>query len=506
MPYSASAWADRSARRVGVLDIGSNSVRLVVFTGDRRAPFPIFNERALCGLGADLRETGRLSETGRASAIDNIARFVEIAREMRLERLEALATAAVREAANGPAFAADLERRFGLPVRVLTGDEEARLSALGVASAFPGADGVVGDLGGGSLELVDLAGGTPARFATLPLGPLRLGEPAGRGRKPLRRRVDAHLESLDWLDRLAGRPLYAVGGSWRGLARAHMADRGYPLRIIHGYTIGAGDAIDFLKGVSRRAEGLGPAFEGSRRRAGTLAMSALALWRLLRLGGAESVVFSAFGLREGCLYDRLAEEERRRDPLLSGFPDVVRPFGRFPLDEGELERWIAAFLAEPPPERLLTAICMLADTAWAEHPGYRGEHAFHKVLRLPLVGIGHEDRVFAALAILARYNGRIDHSAAAEVSALIPEARRARALAIGRALRFGFAFCGGVARLLRRTEVSRAGGRVTVRHPPDMAAALGDTVARRVAELSEALGAEVALEPSAGDPAARVTA
>lgn len=497
MAYSASAWADQDVHRVGVLDIGSNSIRLVVFTGDRRMPFPVFNEKALCGLGAGLRETGRLSEAGRASAVDAIGRFLEIAGEMRLVRLDVIATAAVRDADNGPAFARELDRRFGIEVRVLSGTEEARLSALGVISAFPGADGVVGDLGGGSLELVDVVSGRPGSLATLPLGALHLGEVTAASSRALQDRIDRHVEALPWLDRLAGRTLYAVGGGWRSLARLHMVRTGYPLEIIHGYGLASGRASAFLEQVVTEPGISAPLPGISRRRVDTMPAAALVLLRIIQLGGVDGLVFSAFGLREGCLYDRLSEEDKLRDPLLSGFGDIVRPFSRFALAEGVLERWITGFLPGFPAvsPRLVHALCLLADTGWAEHPSYRGEHAFLRVLRLPLVGLDHGERAFAAVAMFARYNGHLDHPLVQEIAGLIPPDLRSRALLIGCILRFGFSYSGGVAHLLTEMEVSEAEGQVTVRYPAERAAVLGETVARRVAQLSDVLGKPVVMEP-----------
>lgn len=493
-----AARPDGREHRVGVLDIGSNSVRLVVFAGDRRMPIPIFNEKALCGLGADLKETGRLSETGRISAIVNIARFIEIAREMELARLDILATAAVRDAENGPDFVRDLEHRFGLEIQVLPGDEEARLSALGVVSAFPGADGVVGDLGGGSLELVDIDGGEPCRYSTMPLGSLRFGELSERNGTAVSTEVDRHLRALSWLDRLNGRPLYAVGGAWRSLARLHMIDRDYPLHVVHGYNIAAESAVEYLDRLSGMSKKQLSSVAGlSRRRTSDITLSSLILSRVLRLGGASHLVFSAFGLREGCLFDRLPEADRSQDPLLASCMEIAGKSRRFPEAARAVEHWVKGFLPDQPARdaRLLTAVSILSDLAWAEHPSYRGEHAFLQVLRLPVVGLNHEDRVFVALAILARYTGHMDRPVAESVSGLIAPERRDLALLIGRSLRLGLTLSGGMARLLGQTEVRTSADRICIAYPPEMAAVHGDAVGRRADDLAQILGKPVIVLP-----------
>jgi exopolyphosphatase / guanosine-5'-triphosphate,3'-diphosphate pyrophosphatase len=488
---------DRDSR-VGVLDIGSNSVRLVVFEGGRRMPIPIFNERALCALGAELKETGRLSETGRISAIVNIGRFTAIASEMGLADLQVVATAAVREASNGSEFVAELEHRFAIEVRVLSGDDEALLSAQGVISAFPEADGVMGDLGGGSLELVDIREGETRRSASMSLGPLRLGVLNADRRPALMEQIDAELRNLDWLDRLGGRPLYAVGGAWRSLARAHMADFNYPLQVIHGYELDRGVALEYLDRISGGAAADGPRIGGvSKRRSSSVAMAALVLARVMRLGDARFLKFSAFGLREGCLFDQLPDDEKRSDPLLASCSVIAGKSGRFPLAPEVVERWIRGFMPdlEARESRLLGAVSMLSDIGWSEHPRYRGEHAFLKVLRLPVVGIGHEDRAFIALAILARYQGNLKIPAAAAVLTLVPEQRRRDALRIGLALRLGLTLCGGVGRLLSRIEVRPNHDWVSITYPRGMAVMHGEVVGRRIDELARAIGMPVVMEP-----------
>ena len=390
--------------RVGVVDIGSNSIRLVVYEGDRRMPIPIFNEKALCRLGATLSESGRLSQSGRVHAIVNLSRFIQLAASMNLSRLDIVATAAVRDAANGGEFVDELENRFGGKVRVLSGDEEARLSALGVISAFPDADGLVGDLGGGSLELIDVRNGEPVRSASLPLGPLRLQTLTRSNRKSLVRHIDRQLQDLPWLEDLADRTFYAVGGVWRSLARAHMEMSEYPLQVIQDYTIARQAARSFLSRLSRVDRLPIDIIPGvARRRLDAVPLGALLMSRVLRLGNPEQVVFSAFGLREGVLFDRLPQAERRLDPLRASCSDIASRSGRFPTIAPVAERWMRGLFpqASASEQRLIDVAAMLSDLAWAEHPRYRGEHAFYKVLRLPVVGMSHFERVFVARAIFA---------------------------------------------------------------------------------------------------------
>ena len=159
---------------IGVIDIGSNSVRLVVYEGAVRALTPLFNEKVLCGLGRKVASTGSLDPEAVERALVALVRFKTIARVLRVKSLTAIATAAVREAKNGADFIERGQRAAGCAIEVLSGEKEAELAAKGIMMGFVGDDGVAGDLGGGSLELIDIAGEQLREAATLPLGGLRL--------------------------------------------------------------------------------------------------------------------------------------------------------------------------------------------------------------------------------------------------------------------------------------------------------------------------------------------
>ena len=308
-------------QRVGVLDIGSNSIRLVVYDHAGRSPIPVFNEKALCGLGRGVSQTGMLQVEAMAAAACNIDRFALIAKAMRVRRLDVVATSAVRDAENGPSFVAELERRLGYPIRVIDGAEEARLAAYGVLSGFPFADGVVGDLGGGSLELIDVVGKDLGAHVTMPVGPLRIGLIERGDRRRYTTLVDKHLDKAAWLKGLKNRTLYVVGGAWRSIAKAHMAAVDHPIEVIHGYTVSRKTMSEFLSKLARLSPKTIRSMPGvSRRRADSLPTAALVLQRVLARGQPRDLVFSAFGLRAGCLYDRLSQEERAQIRYCSPVP------------------------------------------------------------------------------------------------------------------------------------------------------------------------------------------
>jgi exopolyphosphatase / guanosine-5'-triphosphate,3'-diphosphate pyrophosphatase len=477
------------ARHIGVIDIGSNSIRLVVFDGQSRIPHPLFNEKVLCGLGRGLERTGRLNPDGVALALDNLARFATVAKSMDVRELKVVATAAARDAEDGPAFVAEVTRRTKFKVEVLGGGEEARLSALGVLSGIPDADGLSGDLGGGSLELVRIHRGGVAEHDTLPFGPLRLRELADKGRGKLRELIDEHLGALKWLSKAQGRDFYAVGGAWRALARLHMAHTGYPLHIIHHYAIRRAKAEEFLEVVAGLGrESLERLTGAPRRRLESLPLAALVLGRILRRTKPESLVFSAMGLREGCLFDTLKPSLRKLDPLLAACEEVARTNARFPLDGRTLLDWISPVLKRADAERtrLRLAACDLSDLAWSEHPDYRAEIAFLRVLRMPLTGIDHPGRAFLALTVFTRYDGAAEGEVTRPAWLLLPEDDLREAYLIGLALRLAYTLSGGTG-LLRHAALKVDGATVKLVVPARHRSLLGEAVERRLDAVARAL-------------------
>lgn len=230
---------------VAVIDIGSNSVRLVVYEGLTRSLIPIFNEKTLCGLGREVQSTGLLAPDAVQKALTALKRFRALCRVMQVGRVFAIATAACRDASNGPDFIVRAERICAVKIEILSGPREARLSALGVISGIHQPDGIVGDLGGGSLELIDVRRNTVRSGVTLPLGGLALQDLAHQSLKRADRIVREELDGVPQLAAGSGRTFYAVGGTWRALARIHIIQSGYPLQVMHGYSIPAAEALDF---------------------------------------------------------------------------------------------------------------------------------------------------------------------------------------------------------------------------------------------------------------------
>ncbi|WP_240002289.1 Ppx/GppA family phosphatase [Oleisolibacter albus] len=475
--------------RLAVIDVGSNSMRMVVYERLCRSPVALFNEKVLPSLGKTLEKTGRLNPDGVRLALDNLVRFRRLLEGMQVGRVSVLATAAVRDAKDGPAFVAEVEKRTGFTVTILSGEDEARLAAMGVLSGAPQADGIAGDLGGGSLELVRLDRGGINHQVTTPLGPLRLMEVAEGKPGAAQKVIDGHLSRLDWLSQGKGKAFYPVGGAWRAIAKTHLETTSHPLHIIHQYTVDGGVLADYAGGLARMNRPQLEKVPGmSRRRLETLALAALVLERVLRTVQPARVVFSAYGVREGHLYDLLTLEERRQDPLLVSCRQLAARIGRFGHAE-TLSAWTAPLFAgeDDSARRLREAACLLSDLGWAEHPDYRAELAFLRVLRMPFAGLDHAERAFLAAASFVRYAGTLDSPTLAPAKGLLKDGPLSRAGILGLSLRLAHTLTGGAAMLLQRTFLRLGDEKLTLVLPEDAAMLTGDAVQRRLDALAKAL-------------------
>lgn len=496
-PREAAAIATASRPgRIAVIDIGSNSVRLVVFDKRSRCPVPIFNEKALPGLGRGVETSGRLNPEGTRWALLHINRFVTLAKAMEAVQIDLVATAAMRDASDGPAFAAEIERLTGQKVQIISGEQEARLSALGVIAGIPEADGLMGDLGGGSVELVQLNKGQIGEQVTLPLGPLRLIEATNGDLEAAQRVIDKQLEKLPWLSAIKGRTLYPVGGTWRSLARIHMEQSRYPLHVIHEYRVGRRQAEDLAKICSRLGKKSLTGMSGiSRRRLDTLPFGALVMERLLRIAKPERVLFSAYGLREGHLFSSLDDGAQQADPLLVGCADLAGADGRFGSVSDQLDDWITPLFRDQDEgrNRLLVAACLLSDISWREHPDYRAEQGFTRVLRLPVAGITHGERVTLALTIAMRYGASRDSGFMETLWPLISEEDAQFASQLGAAIRLAYSLSGGTSQMLKMTSLDKRKERIELHLPRGSETLFGEAVSRRLEAVGRAFDLPVAV-------------
>jgi exopolyphosphatase / guanosine-5'-triphosphate,3'-diphosphate pyrophosphatase len=494
---------------VAIVDIGSNSVRLVAYEALTRSPTPTFNEKVLCGLGKGVATTGFLTDDSVAKALAALQRFKVLCRTMRIEDVTAVATAAVRDAANGPQFLELAERAIGCKIELLDGQREAQLSALGVLSSIFEPDGVVGDLGGGSLELIDIKHSKVGRGVTLPLGGLSLMDVSERSPKKAVRVVRDALAKAKPLDSLAGRTFYAVGGTWRALARLHMRQRQYPLNVMHNYVIPSRDALEFAKLVERiEADALLSIEFVSTARRPLLAYGAVVLEEIIRRAAPKEIVMSALGVREGMLYQRLSQPERDQDPLLVAAQEFNILRSRAPEHGVELYAWTGRLMKSShleetkEEERLRHAACLLSDIGWRAHPDYRGEQSLNLIANAALIGIEHSGRAYLALAASYRHMSG-DQEVGPHLRSLVPPRMLDRARILGAAMRVAYIISAAMPGVLPRAPMICQKGKVLLTLPPDLAPLNSDRLQSRMKQFARLIGGDPeirAASTNAGTP------
>jgi exopolyphosphatase / guanosine-5'-triphosphate,3'-diphosphate pyrophosphatase len=486
---------------IAVIDIGSNSVRLVVYEGLTRSPTPIFNEKVLCGLGREVQTTGLLAADAVDKALSALRRFRALCDRMEVAQHWSIATAAARDASNGKSFVSEAERICRCKIDVLSGKREAELSALGVVSGFHRPDGIVGDLGGGSLELTEVHGHRIKGGVTLPLGGLALQDVSAKSIKKAERIVKKALDDARLLEGGAGRTFYAIGGTWRALARLHMWQTGYPLHVMHGYRLPAKEASDFSSLVHRvDPEMLSQIEVVTDARRPLLAYAALVLEHLVRMARPKDVVISALGVREGLLYSMLDPKEREKDPLIAAASELNLLRSRSPAHGEELTAWTDRFMASSGIEetaderRLRHAACLLADIGWRAHPDYRGEQSLNIIANAAFVAIDHPGRAYIALAVFFRHVGLVDEELSPRLRELASTRVLDRARVLGAALRVAYLVSASMPGVLPKTPMLVERGRLVLRFDNGLKALAGERVFIRLRQLARLVGREPVME------------
>lgn len=486
---------------VSVVDIGSNSVRLVIYEGIARSPTVLFNEKLLVGLGRGLATAGKLDEVATERALMALRRFRALSEQAGSIALHVIATAAAREAQNGPEFISRAEDLLGVEIKVLSGREEAYYSALGVISGFHPADGIAGDLGGGSLELVDVRGREIGSGITLPLGGLRLHEMAGGSLDKAADIAKKEIARAGLLENGRGRTFYAVGGTWRNLARLHMNSTGYPLAVMHHYEMDAAESASFLKRVAAgdidKIKGINRV---SKNRRGLLPHGAIVQREILSVMKPSRIVVSALGVREGFLYSLLNFQDQSIDPLLSASEELATLRSRSPVHAREVSDWtgtaFAAFGMEETEDeaRYRRAACLLADIGWRAHPEYRGSQSLSIIAYAAFIGVDHPGRVYISLANLFRHEGVLDESRTPEIGKLASPRLIKKSRLLGGLLRVVYLFSAsmpGVAPQLVWKE--QANGTLQFVVPRKLAGLDGARPRGRISQLAKISGREIEL-------------
>lgn len=484
---------------IAVVDIGSNSVRLVIYEGAVRAPTPVFNEKLQCGLGRTLARDGRLPKAAMEQTVAALRRFRAIARTLDAKNVRVLATAAVREASNGERFIALAEDAIQQHVEILSGAREAELAGAGIQMGFTGPDGLAGDLGGGSLEVIDIAGGRQSHAVTLPIGGLRLAGQFGSNLNKAGIAIDAELDRVDWLANGAQRAFHPVGGTWRSMAKLHMTLTDYPLRVMHGYAVPADTFLAFCSRIIKSAT-RGNAYDGyehvSKARRDLLPFGALVARRLLKRTKSDQVVFSASGIREGLVYSLLSKAEQRKDPLLEACADLAAQRSRSLEHARELTRWTSSLFTKGgidetrEEKRLREAACLISDIGWRAHPDYRADQSLDTVINSALVSIDHPGRMYLALSIFFRHaglNDARDRGVLRRYRDIAGPRLTARARVIAGAVRTAHMLSIGMPGIIDETRLSLTSNELRLHLPRAYGDLDGDRLQRRLSALARLL-------------------
>ncbi|AZO08541.1 MULTISPECIES: exopolyphosphatase [unclassified Mesorhizobium] len=503
---SASQGRLQDRRPLSIIDIGSNSIRLVVYEGLARSPTILFNEKMLAGLGRGIVSTGQLDPEAVTRSMEEFRRFRALSEQAGAEHIYVLATAAAREAINGPDFIHRAEDVLKTEIRVLSGRQEAYYSALGIICGFHPASGIAGDLGGGSLELIDINGEAIGDGITLPLGGLRLLDMAKNSLVQAQKIARQELARAKLLKSGQGRVFYAVGGTWRNLARLHMEMTNYPLGVMHHYEIGADSAQSFLKQVAKGEVEKVKGIEGvSKNRRSLLPYGAVVLQEIMAVMQPSKIVVSALGVREGFLYSLLDQAEQKADPLISAAEELALLRSRSVHHAHDLVEWTGkAFKAfgidETEDEaRYREAACLLADIGWRAHPEYRGRQSLNIIAHASFIGVDHPGRAYLALTNAYRHDGIFNEGVAPEIKALAPPRYLERARVLAAMMRVVYLLTAAMPGVMPRLKwENRPNGALALVLPPGLADLYGERPAGRLAQLARITNRRLVLAVEGG--------
>jgi exopolyphosphatase/guanosine-5'-triphosphate,3'-diphosphate pyrophosphatase len=477
-------------KNVAVIDIGSNSVRLVIYDGLKRSPFTIFNEKSLCGLAVGLEKSKKLHPEGRKEAEQALDRFISLSKKnLPAKNLFIFATSAVRDAIDGPDFVKTIETKHKVSVRILSEKDEARLAAYGIRASIAQPPGVVGDLGGGSFELAAVSKSELDACCSFPIGPLRFSEKTSA--KTHLKTIDSCLKQFKVKDPSFYEHFYAVGGAFRSLAKIHMERKNYPLKILHHYTVTSEELLSTLHIVQRMSDSaLQKIADMPKKRAKYLPYTAALLNQYIERFAPKWITFSSHGVREGLLFEQLPSEEKLLDPLITGCNGFIDSSTSSISYGDSVFKWICALENRLTlfPKHLLYAACILSEVSLKEHPSYRAQLAYQRILDAPFSAITHKERFILGKTLFCRYEKKPNADIEDTMHALLTEEEIQQSQIVGAALRVAKVLSLGNAKLLEKTQLTITDDRLTLHLKKDMASIYGESVEKRLCFLGVLLG------------------
>lgn len=400
-----------------VVDLGSNSVRLVIYRlGSQGTQQEIDNLKQTVRLSSHLGDDGRIAEAGIKAALRVLEQFCQLCRAYGVTHITGIATQAVRMAVNREEVLERIYEATGIPFRVVSGEEEARYGYLAVVNSLALEEGVTVDIGGGSTEITVFRDRRLVRADSIPYGAvsltrefLRSDLPSMKDMKNLDRVIQRELDRRPWLTGL-GFPVIGMGGTARSLARIHQRRRHYPLLILHGYEMWPTEVtaiLDMVRSMPivkrRNITGL------SADRADIITAGLAILDQILKRVGTSRFVISNKGLRDGVLMEHILHirgQELLPDTLMYSIENIHDQFGLnrnhafhvWKLADRLFTAMVNHGLVEASEEhrRWLQVAALLHDIGRAISIYNTSKHTFYLLLQIPLFGISHRDRVMAA--------------------------------------------------------------------------------------------------------------
>ena len=433
------ALREKNLSKVGVIDVGSNTVRMVVFDGAARSPAYFYNEKIVCALGSGLSQSGKLSPGGKSRALTAIKRFKYLAKGMGIPKLTAIATAAIREAEDGMQFCQEVYEATRQKILIIDGLQEARLSAQGVLLGWPKSFGLVCDLGGSSMELAEINKGKVGKCVTSPLGSLRLKE-LDYTKKERRKYIKKIVKKMASVMGPQQNRLFLVGGSWRALAKLDMVRTNYPLHVVHEYRMNESTVkktLNFL--LKPHADQIWKRARLSEDRFSLLPYAGELLEIILEIFRPKDIAISSYGIREGMLFEQMPEKLKKKDPLIEASKFSEKTSARVPSFGNNLFKFVRPLFPETGSDKLrvMRAACHLHDVSWRAHPDYRAEVCFHNATRANLGGLKHSERVFLGLSLMYRYTNKDIDDRFKNLFSLLSKNDILEAKILGKAMRLG---------------------------------------------------------------------
>ena len=475
-------------KRIGIIDIGSNSIRLVVFDGPKRSPLYLYNEKVFFRLGLQ-SFGGKAFGSNTLEAVSHIIkRYVAICRNMEISKIIMFGTSALREASNSNVLVESIREKTNVDVDIISGEKEAFYAAQGILLGFPNAEGVICDLGGNSVEFANIRKNVVTKCNSVLLGPLTIKN-LGEKCKNLDDHMKNQLAKLTNFNGVKNKSIFLIGGSWRAIAKIHMQRIKYPLKIIQGYKVESKKlktTLEFIQGSSFFTKS--DEMNISLGRLELLPQAARLLEIIIDEFQIKVLTFSSFGVREGLIYEHLSEAEKKRDPLIEAAKFFEKKETRFPKMSKHTFNWISPLYENLPPKtkRVILAATKLHDIAWIAHPDYKTEMCLEIVTRSNISGISHKERVFLAMILLFRHKAKPEKIFNSKLFRIVPKKKRKIALVIGKGLRLASTFFGEKS-LLNKIELRLRANEVDLRFQSKMDSINGEIVEKRIQELNKAL-------------------